>query len=287
MAIPKRTSERLVRSVGKFQQVLKIAEDRDVNEADTVSIIKDMLFEVFGYDKYLEITSEFQVRGTYCDLAIKVDNKVEYLIEAKAIGTKLKEAHLRQAIEYGATKGVQWVILTNGNFWSVYKIKFEQPVNHDLICELDFSTLDPKSEEHQEKLFLLCKEGLCKDAREDYHERIRTVNRFALGALLLTDEVLGLLRRELRKLSDGILVPPEGIAKVLTDEVIKREVLEGEEATKAQSRVRRFYGRSEKRPRDPLSVQNSAGGVEMLDGKVGRGSISKDADEQDRGASLS
>lgn len=38
--LPKRVSDRLVRIVPKFQQVLKLAKDRDVNEADTVSIIK-------------------------------------------------------------------------------------------------------------------------------------------------------------------------------------------------------------------------------------------------------
>ena len=114
--IPKRVSDRLVRGITKFQQVLQIAKDRDVNESDTVSIIKDLLAEVFGYDKYLDVTSEFAVRGTFCDLAIKVENKVEFMIEAKAVGLDLKEGHLRQAIEYGANKGVQWVILKTA--WS-------------------------------------------------------------------------------------------------------------------------------------------------------------------------
>lgn len=248
--IPKRVGDRLVRGMTKFQQVLQIARDRDVNEADTVSIIKDVLAEVFGYDKYLDVTSEFAVRGTFCDLAIKVENKVEFLIEAKAIGLELKEGHLRQAIEYGANNGVQWVILTNGMIWRVYKIRFEQPINYDLVCEFSFAELDPKNEEHQEKLFIVCKEGLVKDAREEFHEKILTVNRFVLGALILSDEVVGVIRRELRKLSDGVLVSPEEIAMVLTNEVMKRDVLEGDEATKAQARVRRFYGKATRRPRE-------------------------------------
>jgi predicted type IV restriction endonuclease len=233
----------------KFQQVLQIAKDRDVNEADTVSIIKDVLAEVFGYDKYLDVTSEFAVRGTFCDLAIKVENKVEFLIEAKAIGLELKDGHLRQAIEYGANNGVQWVILTNGMIWRVYKIRFEQPINYDLVCEFSFAELDPKNEEHQEKLFIVCKEGLVKDAREEFHEKILTVNRFVLGALILGDEVVGVIRRELRKISDGFLVAPEEIAMVLTNEVLKRDVLEGDEAAKAQARVRRFYGKATRRSR--------------------------------------
>lgn len=248
--MPRRVSDRLVRTIGKFKQVLQIAKDRDVNEADTVSIIKDMLAEMFGYDKYLDVTSEFAVRATFCDLAIKIENKVEFLIEAKAIGLDLKDGHLRQAIDYGANNGVQWVILTNGMIWRLYKIRFEQPINYDLVCEFSFADLDPKNEEHQEKLFIVCKEGLVKAAREEFHEKILTVNRFVLGALILGDQVVNVIRRELRKLSNGVLVAPEEIVKVLTNEVLKRDVLEGDDANKAQARVRRFYGKAARRPRD-------------------------------------
>ena len=251
--MPKRVSERLVRAITKYQQVLQFAKDRDVNESDTISIIKDMLADVFGYDKYLDVTSEFAIRGTFCDLAIKIENKVEFLIEAKAIGLELKEGHLRQAIEYGANNGVPWVLLTNGIVWRVYKIRFEQPINYDLVCEFSFAELDTKNEEHQEKLFIVCKEGLVKAAREEFHEKILTVNRFVLGALILGDEVVGVIRRELRKLSDGVLVTPEEIGMVLANEVLKRDVLEGDDASKAQARVRKFYGKAARRPRETVT----------------------------------
>ena len=248
--VPKRVADRLRRCVGKFQQVLQLARDRDVNESDTVAIVKDMLAEVFGYDKYIDITSEFAVRGTYCDLAIKIDNKVEYLIEAKAIGLALKDSHLRQAIEYGANNGVQWVILTNGVLWQLYNIRFEKPISFDLVCSINFMEIDPKNEEHSHRVYLLCKEGLSKDAREQFHEKLLVVNRFVLGALVLGDEVLAAIRRELRKLSDGVLVDAEEISQVLANEVLKRDVLEGDEAGKAQARVRRFYAKSTRRPRE-------------------------------------
>jgi predicted type IV restriction endonuclease len=250
MNISKRVSDRFVRSIGKFQQVLRIAKDRDVNESDTVSIIKDMLAEIFGYDKYLDITSEFAVRGTFCDLAIKIENKVEYLIEVKAIGIELKEGHMRQAIEYGANNGVPWVILTNAMLWRVYKIRFEKPISFDLVCYFNFSELDPKNEEHQREIFIICKEGLVKAAREEFYEKTTIVNRFILGAFILSDEVIGVIRRSLRKLSDGVLVDSEEIAKVLTNEVLKRDVVEGEEATKAQNRVRRLYSKAPRRTKD-------------------------------------
>ena len=60
--IPKKVADRFSKSIPKFQKVLKIAKDRDVNESDTVSILKDILSEVFGYDKYIDLTGEFAIR---------------------------------------------------------------------------------------------------------------------------------------------------------------------------------------------------------------------------------
>lgn len=252
--VPKRVADRLVRAVAKFKTVLQIAKDRDVNEADTVSVIMDMLAEIFGYDKYLEVTREFAIRGTFCDLAIKMDGKVEFLIEAKAIGLELKDNHLRQAIDYGANNGVSWIVLTNGIVWRAYKIRFEKPINYDLVCEFNFADMNPKDEEQLEKLFIMCKEGLSKDAREEYLEKVQVVNRFMIGGIILGDEVVNTIRRELRKVSDGILVTPDEVLKVLAAEVLKRDVLEGEDASKAQSRIRRFYGKAARKAKGEESA---------------------------------
>jgi len=244
--IPKKVLERMERAVRKYKQVLQIAKDRDINETDTVSIVKDIIKDVFGYDKYLDTTSEYAIRTSYCDLAIKIDNKVEFLIEIKAVGLDLKENHLRQAIDYGANEGIPWVILTNGIIWELYKIKLDKIIKFDLIAKLNFLENDFKDDEFQEKLFLFCKEGIRKDAREEYHQKMLSVNRHILGALILSDEMLNIIRRELRKFSKGISIEVADIKKVLTNEVLKREAIEGEEAQKAQSHLRRFYNKSKK-----------------------------------------
>ena len=239
--IPKKVIERFIKSTPRFQKVLQIAKDRDVNESDTVSILKDMLGEVFGYDKYLEVTSEFSIRSTYCDLAIKVDDKVQFLIEAKSIGIELKDIHMKQACDYGANHGVPWVILTNGITWKIYKIRFEQPINFDMVYTFDFLTLNIKNEKCQECLFILAKEGLAKDAREEFYEKVQSVNRYVIGNLLLCEPILGPLRRELKRLAEGMKIEIDEIENILRNEVLKREIVEGDEAETARKRVFKFY----------------------------------------------
>jgi len=257
--IPKKTIERYIKNVPRFQRVLKVAQDRDVNEADTVSIVQDILAEVFGFEKYREITSEYAIRSTYCDLAIKIEDKIQYLIEAKAVGLALKAAHLRQIVNYGANHGVQWVVLTNGIMWELYRIRFERPINHDLVFSFNFLELSPRKTEDQQRLFLLSKRGLSKSVREDYYKHTQSVNRFVVGALVLSEGMVGVIKRGIRKLAPGIKVEDKEIREILQNEVLKRDVIEGDEASKASGRVRRILRKATKRPAKPANQKAAAG----------------------------
>ena len=243
-SIPKRVIERYSKAVPRFQQVLKLAKDRDVNESDTVSVLNDIIGEVLGYDKYLEVTSEFSIRGTYCDLAIKIDEKVQFLIEVKAIGVDLKDSHMKQACDYGANHGIQWVLLTNGIEWRIYRIRFEQPIDHDLVCSFDFLNLNLKNENDLDLLFLLSKEGLSKNTREDYYEKVQSVNRYIIGNLMLSEDVLTVVRRELRRIAEGIKVDINEIDQIVRTQVLKREVIESEDAIAAKMKLVKLYRRA-------------------------------------------
>jgi predicted type IV restriction endonuclease len=239
MRIPKKVSDRLVASTKNFQKVLVSARDRDVNESDTVTIVTDMLGDVFGFDKYTEITGELAIRSTYCDLAVRLGDSVELLIEVKAVGLALKESHLRQVIDYGANHGIQWVVLTNGIHWEIYRLKFERPIGFDCVLSFNFLDLNARKAEDQKKLYLLCKEGLVKSAMEMFHEHVQAVNRFVIGAILTTDPVIQIVRRELKKMTPDITVAKEEIEAIIASEVLKREIVEGDAAEVAAASVKK------------------------------------------------
>ena len=238
MRVPKKVAERISRSLGLFQRVLADAKKRDVNESDTVTIVTDLLADVFGYSKYTEITSEQAIRGTYCDLAVRENGQIKFLIEVKAVGLTLRENHLRQAVSYGANQGIPWIVLTNGVAWEIYKLKFEQPISYDQVCAFDILELAPRKATDQETLFLLCKEGLAKAAIESFHHRVQVVNRFVVAAVIQSEPVLSVVRRELKRLSPDTRVTVEEIAELLPD-VLKRDVVEGDTAAAAKRQVSR------------------------------------------------
>lgn len=237
MKMTKKTEDRIRSALPKFQKVLGIAKARDLNESDTVAIITDILAEVFGYDKYLEITSETAIRGTFCDLAVKLSDKIQFLIECKAIGTELKEGHLRQAVGYGSNKGVPWIILTNGADWQIYRLRFEQPISWDLVSRFDLPNVSLKDERALEELFIVTKEGVEKNARDDLYEKIQCINRFVVGSIILSEPVIAVIKREIRKIADGIKVEESEIMSLIREGVLRRDLVEGEEAMAAFAKV--------------------------------------------------
>jgi hypothetical protein len=239
MGIPAKHFERLSDGIKKFQPILLSAKKRDINESDTVVIITDILTEVFGYDKYSDITTEHVVRKTFCDLAIKIDNKVKLLIEVKAIGLELKDNHVQQAVDYGANAGIEWVILTNGYIWQIYRISFTKPIDKELIHEINILELNHKKEDDLEPIYVLCKEGLGKSLLDDFHSQKQALSKYFIGQMLLTETVLDIIKRELKRVSPGVRIENDEIETVLTNEVIKREVMEGDRAIDARKKISR------------------------------------------------
>jgi len=242
-AVPSKVKDRLTAGIKRFQPVLSSAKARDVNESDTVTIITDMLADVFGFDKYSEITSEFVIRGTFVDLAIKLDGTLQMLIEVKAIGLELKDSFVKQAVDYAANQGVEWVVLTNGAVWQVFKVSFGKPIGQDLVLGIDFLSLNPKNSDHLESLYLLTREGIGKSMLGEYHAQRQALSRFFIGAMILSDPVLDVLRRELRRVSPDVKIDTDQIKDVLVQEILKRDVVEGEQADEARRKIARAASR--------------------------------------------
>jgi hypothetical protein len=237
MAIPSRIVTRLTAGLKKFQPILVSAKSRDINESDTVVIITDMLQDIFGYDKYTEITSEHAIKGTFVDLAIKLDNATVLLIEVKAIGSEMKDSYVKQAIDYGANLGVDWVVLSTGVHWRVYKIIFSKPISCEIVFEFNILELNPKDEDHLECLWMLSKESWQKESLKEFHAQKQALNRYLMAALLQSDPILDVIRRELKRVTPGVRIDSGEILKVLTLEVIKRDALEGEKADASKKLV--------------------------------------------------
>ena len=267
MPIPKKVADRIATGLKRFKPVLEAAKDRDVNESDTSMIVTDMLAEVFGFDKYAEVTREYAIRGTYCDLATKIDGQLQTLIEVKAVGLDLRENHIKQAVDYAANQGVEWVIMTNGQNWKVFSVSFSKPISADLVLDIDILSMSPSDGDAIEDLFLLSKEGVQRSGLDAYNDQLRVRNKFNLAALILSDSVLHNIRRELKRIAPDVRISVEEIKAALVHEVLKRDVIEGEKATEAQRLVARAASKALRQKRSKPATGDT--GVVSVDEEAG------------------
>lgn len=236
--MPKRVQDRLVSGLRRYQPIVRKLVARDISEADTVTVIKDVLSDLFGYDKYTELTSEQQIRGTYCDLAIRVGEKVHYLCEVKSAGTSLNDNHLRQAVNYGAHHGIEWVILSNAITWKIYRIKFAQPIDWEEVLCFDLGSIS-RSADDLAKLFMLCRESINSDTLDEFHRQAQIVNRYVVAETLLSDALVGALRKEFKRAFNGLKVTDQELRLLLANDVIKRDTLDGDGAIAAKATIRK------------------------------------------------
>ena len=240
MPVSAKVADRIAAQMKRYQGVLATIQKKDISEADTVTVINDILADVCGYDKYHEVTSQYAIRGTFVDLAVKVDENIRFLIEVKAVGIELKDIHIKQAIDYAANEGIEWVVLTNGAVWRVYNVHFGQPIEKILVCEVDLIALSPKSDEILECFGNLSRESFSKGNMADLLHQKQVTNKFTVAALLISDDVLDDLRKEIRRLGSGIKVDNDYLRALLTNEIVKRDLIDSEEAKVAFQNVKRL-----------------------------------------------
>ena len=268
MGVPNKVRERMQNALKRMVPIIAQQKLRDVSEADTVTLVKDLLCDVFGYDKYAELTSEHAIRGTFCDLAVKVDEKLIMLIEVKSVGSALDDRHVKQTVDYASNQGVEWVVLTNGGTWRLYQVIFAKPIDKRLLCELDLQNIDAKSDDGCDCLWLFSKEGFMRGAHIELRDRQDATSRYLLSALLVeNDAVVNAIRRELRRVVD-ISVGADEIVKVLRAEVIKRDTLEGPHAEDAIRRVTREE-RKQARAAKPAAKDDAAAQPTALNSRDG------------------
>lgn len=244
--IPAKVLPRLLDGLKKYQSIVKNAKTKDINESDTSMIVADIFSDLLGYDKYSEITTEYKIKNTFCDLAIEINGNITFLIEVKSIGIELKNDHIKQAVDYGSNSGVDWVILTNGVSWKVYKIIFSKPVYHDLVFEFNFLDLSPKKEHDMEMLFMISKESISKSVLSDLHNKKQALNGYFIGNLLITDPIVDFIRKQVKRIHPDIKIENENIKEILINEVIKRESFDGDKASAAKNKIHSFLKEQKK-----------------------------------------
>lgn len=215
--------ERLTKAVRRYMRPLSDLRDRDANEGDTRLLVTDFLCDGLGYDKYENLTTEYQVKGEFADYGVRVDRQLVAFIEVKRVSQKLSERHLRQVQQYAVNEGVEWMVLTNGQVWQVYHLTGGLPVVVDKVFEVDL--LDDSSVAAKaDLLFYLTLEAIKRGRIEVLWRKQDAVAPARLASLLVSDEMIDQLRKAVRR-DSGHNPDAEVLRDAMLNDVIRTSAL--------------------------------------------------------------
>jgi hypothetical protein len=213
--------DRVKAGIRRFTKPLTDLVERDANEGDTRLLVTDFLTDALGFDKYADLTTEYQVKGEFADYGVRIDKELVAFIETKRVNTKLGPKHLRQVQMYAVNEGVEWLILTNGVNWQLYHLTFSQPVVIDPVLDVDLMG-DETPAQKVGKLFYLTRDALKrKQVDELWKQRLATSPK-ALADAVLAEPVVTAIRRELWR-QRGHRIENGEVTKLLRDTVLRPE----------------------------------------------------------------
>jgi predicted type IV restriction endonuclease len=216
--------DRIRAALRRYAKPLNDLIARDANEGDTRLFVTDLLCDVFGYDKYENLTTEFQVRGEFADFGIRIDKQLVAFIEVKRATTKLGAKHLRQVEMYAVNEGVPWLLLTNGGEWRVYHLAPGMPVTIDLAFTVNLTDQQVPPATKIDRLFYLTKEAMKRDLIESLWKQQAATAPAQLLKALSAPSVIAEIRREIRKRS-GQIVKESDISRLIRETLVRQELV--------------------------------------------------------------
>ena len=229
--IPHKIQERIKAALRRFKPLLKAARERDAGRADTATLALDLLSELFGYDRYTEITSELDNKESVFDFSIQTEGQPRMLLRVSPIGMAPDDRYLLATAQYAQMNGVDWIILTNGIGWQVHHVEDvganapETPV----VLAFDLLQMQPGRDAHLGTIHLLTREGHEKAGLSHFKLRLEMTNRHYLGAMVLSDAVVASVRRELRKTNPDLRVTPAELRENLAKGVLRPDIVQSNE----------------------------------------------------------
>jgi predicted type IV restriction endonuclease len=239
--------DRIRKGLRRFAPIIEKAKQAGLNEADTRTIIKTMLDELLGYDKFFDVTAEYSIKGQYADFAVKIEDQIRFFIEAKAVGVELDERHLFQVVGYAANHGHDWTVLTNGDQWRIYRLFSGPERRTELACAISLTDPDLPLKDKVDALFLLSKEGFKAKALEAYWAKVEALHPKRIAQVLMLPKVLTIIGREVRRKAKS-RVSDEQVRDVLLNQVIRGsladEVKDGEDQQRSRTVRQRSRGKT-------------------------------------------
>jgi predicted type IV restriction endonuclease len=196
--LTKAKSVKLIQAVKEYKRQYLDKGLGELDESGTRLLINDFLTNILCFKMIEEVKTEYMIRGTYADYVVQINGNRHFLVEVKALSLNLSDKHIRQSINYGANEGIDWVLLTNGRCFQLYKVLFEKPISADLVFSIDLQD-SSKLKNNCLALEYLHKESIAKNGLNELWKKHSALSTKSLSKLIYSEEVAKFIQKKLKK----------------------------------------------------------------------------------------
>lgn len=191
-----------------------------VNESGSRMILDKILQQVLGYT-IPEIKVEQNIRGRSADYVISPNGTDTLVIEAKRVGSPLREKQIYQATSYAAHAGIDWTLLTNVAVWRLYKVTSIDKIDPQLVFTIDLHK--GISEDAAYHFALISKLGIMRRTQlEKLWQTRRALSTENLISAITNDDVLVRIRNVISR-DNGIHLDIADIRAAVERDILKLE----------------------------------------------------------------
>jgi hypothetical protein len=219
-------SKKLLAGIKDYRKRFFSKEIQDLDESGTRIMVNHILTDMLGYKSLEEIKTEYMIKGTYADYVVQIDGNRHFLVEVKALSISLSNKHLRQAVEYAANEGIEWVVLTNGRALQLYKVVFSQPIESKYIFGIDLSVAE-EAKMCLECLKYLHRDSVLKKGLNQLWNNFIATEKNTIASILLSKPAILFISKQIRarfksKFDESVIL--DAIRRTLSEPINLDEV---------------------------------------------------------------
>ncbi|MDA0267640.1 MAG: type I restriction enzyme HsdR N-terminal domain-containing protein [Cyanobacteria bacterium] len=179
-------------------RLVQISESKRSSEEEIRHWCVEVLKTALRYEDN-DIAIQVPTLGKYADIVLKKNGKVFLVIECKSLKSKLNTNVRHQAANYATSLSTEWIVVTNGQVWKLYRLRIRPGQDPHFIEIFDVALLDEDgvSESDAENLYLLTPRAVFGGDLEKRSHEVACLTKKRIDKALESERVIKALRLEL------------------------------------------------------------------------------------------
>ncbi len=133
---------KLQRAIDAYRAHFSHDRKKQVDKPGRLRSVDGFLADVLDYAPMTEIRTEQRHGDARADRVVQVKGVRQFLVMAIAMAAIDRDERVRGAVQCGAQEGVDWVLLTDGKEFELYRVRSIDPPEARLVFSIDLRNAD-------------------------------------------------------------------------------------------------------------------------------------------------